>query len=73
MVLPGFLHQTQPCRELGMESETCDVAGHDAVVRHVISAWLRAVPVRSRKSRTLVARQISSVVGIRAKETSESL
>lgn len=48
-----------------MESETCDMAGPDAVVRpisHVISAWLGAVPVRSGKSRTLVAEQISSAV-----------
>ena len=49
-----------------MESETCDIAGRDAVVRpisHVISAWLGAVPVRSGKSRTLVAEQISFAVG----------
>lgn len=49
-----------------MESETCDTAGPDAGVRptsHVISAGLGVVPVRSGKSRTLVAEQVSSSVG----------
>ena len=57
-----------------MESKTCDTAGPDAGVRptsHVISAGLGAVPVRSGKSRTLVAGQISSAVGIRARNARE--
>lgn len=76
MLLPGFLHQMQPCGEPGMEFEACDMAGRDAVVRpisHAISAWRGAVPVRSGKSRTLVAERISSAVAARSQGNASEL
>lgn len=39
MLLPGFLYQTQPCRELGTESETCDTASSWHSARPCSAMW----------------------------------